>query len=288
MKRLSVLLVIFICIGVVLWGRYSYQEKLSSTAASAQAEREQTIAEQKQVQEEMELARMEEEQQHFQALTSGVEPSISQRIEDLYFGELAEEDAINILAFGSKALVDSQNEGIDPWPVLLERELNEGYGKTMFNVETVALGDNSSIEVLQNGLYQDVVNADTNIVIFEPFLWNSNSGVDITHTLDSMEIIISAFYRDNPDILLYVQPSQPVYDTYFYPQQEEQLKEFATTNGYQYIDFWQDWPSVDSEDILQYVHSEHNMPTQAGHELWSKSIERLFINHAAIEEELEE
>ncbi|MBU9713719.1 SGNH/GDSL hydrolase family protein [Evansella tamaricis] len=281
MQKWGVIILLIVSIGSVFFGRFYYEGKLTAIAETAQIQHREFVENEIQQRAAAEEEKRQQEQQRFLELTEGLETAIVDQIQPLYFSEELEEgEKIKILAFGSRALVDSVNEGITPWPVLLEERLNADYGRELFQVETVSLGGATSIEVVQEGLHLDAVATygDLDIILFEPFVWNSNSGVDIIHTIESMEMIMGAFLREREDLIVYIQPSPPVFNTQFYPLQVEDLKEYSVQAGLNYIDHWQEWPGVEDEELREYVHEEHNVPTQAGHELWSKSISKLFRN----------
>lgn len=265
---------VIISIILVIIGRNSYGTKLDTIAETAHKELAAAVLAQEQKAEEVRILEEERVQSEFDRLTSGLSDSIKQLVERGYFYD----EEIHIVAFGSRLITDSQNEGITPWPDLLEQQLNEAYEKSMFQVSTVSVGGLTSLQVLGDRRYEEVLSLSPDIVIIEPFVWNNIGEVATHDTHIVLSMIMEAYEEADENFTIYVQPPHPVFGTHFYPLYVEQLKDYALENGYNYIDHWSDWPDVESDDLLLYVNQEHQMPTQEGHERWSSSIMKLFVN----------
>lgn len=278
MKRWLVFLIIFISIGAVIFGRFSYQAKLSDIAEAAKEHSSTPIlqAEENAASEPEEnngTDNNESSEINIAELTEDLDSSVRDLIEDRY----AEGEKIEIAAFGSRALTDSESEGLIPWPELLEDNLNESYSTELFEVTTYSFDRLTSLEVYQDSLYEEAAVSHPDLLILEPFMLSNNGNVRIEDSLDITERLIEEFEKENEDIIIFVQPPHPLYNSVFYPQEVEALKDFIEEQGLNYADHWEEWPGIQEEELLTYTDEEHNMPTEAGHELWAEALKNYFV-----------
>ncbi|WP_088032388.1 SGNH/GDSL hydrolase family protein [Evansella clarkii] len=278
MKRWLVFLIIFISIGAVIFGRFSYQAKLSDIAEAAKEHSSPPIlqAEENAASEPEEnngTDNNESSEINIAELTEGLDSSVTNLIE----GRYAEGEKIEIAAFGSRALTDSESEGLIPWPELLEDNLNESYSTELFEVTTYSFDRLTSLEVYQDSLYEEAAVSHPDLLILEPFMLSNNGNVRIEDSLDITERLIEEFEKENEDIIIFVQPPHPLYNSVFYPQEVEALKDFVEEQGLSYADHWEEWPGIQEEELLTYTDEEHNMPTEAGHELWAEALKKYFV-----------
>ncbi|MCE7791684.1 SGNH/GDSL hydrolase family protein [Salipaludibacillus sp. CUR1] len=278
--------VITLSLFIILFGKYQYDQKLSDISTDAQAAvssvenvpadaEENEPAENENETEEAGDEHLEGEEEelerHFEHMP---EP-----LADVIKPKLAENETISVLAFGSQSLTDSQDEGLNPWPELLEEELNDAFDTDVFSVETMSVGGMTSLEMIQQGVHRDVAEKQADLVIIEPLLWNDNGQVSIDHSTEHVSLLIQALKAENEQAVPMINPSQPAYNTVNYPIQIEGMRTYANENDYIYIDHWSDWPDITDEDLLNYVdEDDHRMPAQKGHEQWSKSILSVFTD----------
>ncbi|UTR11818.1 SGNH/GDSL hydrolase family protein [Evansella sp. LMS18] len=279
MKRWLVFLIIFISIGAVIFGRFSYQAKLSDIAEAAKEHSSTPIlqAEDNAASEPEEnngTDNNESSEINIAELTGDLDSSIR----DLIEGRYAEDEKIEVAAFGSRALTDSENEGLIPWPELLEENLNESYGTELFEITIYSFDRLTSLEVYQDSLYEEAAVSQPDLLILEPFMLSNNGNVRIEDSLDITERLIEEFERENEDIIVLVQPAPPLYNSVFYPQEVEELKNFAEETGLTYIDHWEEWPGIQEDELLNYSVDRQGIPTEAGHELWAEALKKYFVN----------
>ncbi|PYZ92727.1 hypothetical protein CR194_13815 [Salipaludibacillus keqinensis] len=289
MNKYVVSIVVVLSILVIVIGRYQYDQKLSNISTSAQqllsetneGSNEESVEGNQEVDEEnseIESGANNEEtelEDEMDELMENVDPTIANKISS----SLTEGESISILAFGSRSLTDSQDEGLNPWPKLLEDKLNEAYETDAFEVETMSVGEMTSLEMIRQDVHQEVAEMDADIYILEPLLWNDNGQVSMDHSTDHISMLIDAITAANPEAVVILNPSQPAYNTINYPIQIEGLRNFANDNDYLYIDHWNEWPEITDEELTDYVdEDDHRMPLQSGHELWSDSVLSKFVN----------
>ncbi|SDZ55694.1 hypothetical protein SAMN05421736_11717 [Evansella caseinilytica] len=277
MKRWVVLGMIILSAAAVFSGRFFYQSKLTEIAATAKQQNETMIEEQEQRRIQAIAEEKESEAAKINSLTDGLEPTIASLIQDRYFND----EEIHIVFMGSGALADSTNEGFTPWPELFKSKINEAFERDLFHVDVFAFSNKTSLNIIEENLHNNVAEEKSDIIVIEPFIWNDNGNVLIEHSLEALTMMISAIEREKEDILVILQPSQPVFESIYYPEEIEKLKHYAAENELLYIDHWKDWPDVNDEELLIYTDPSSDrgrMPTQEGHELWSDSVLKFFAN----------
>ena len=273
MRRWLAIIIIFISISAVLAGRFSYEAKLTEIAEAAKLDREFHLKEQSQHKEEEKIQDEETASESINELTQGLDPAISALIESHYLTN----ETMQVAAFGSRALVDSEDEGIIPWPVLLEELLNEGYDNDFFEIQTYSYERLTSLEVIEQGFHDEVASFKPDLLILEPFMLANNGVVSVNDSLVSMELIIDAFERENEDIIILIQPPQPMYGSFYYPQQVEDLKNYVLENDMFYVDHWEAWPDIEDDELLNFTSADYYVPTQEGHKLWAEALRKYFI-----------
>ncbi|MGG3568552.1 SGNH/GDSL hydrolase family protein [Priestia megaterium] len=176
-------------------------------------------------------------------------------------------------------IVGSQDTSTDSdaWPAQLKKKLNNTYGSAV-EVEVQEYKDKNSLEFIREKLYEKVMEAKPDILLFEPFLANDNGIVGITNTLDNISLIMTHINENVDGLVTIIQPSHPIYHAVNYPKEAEQLKAFAKKNEYEYINHWSEWPNSDSESLLNYLNESKTAPSEKGNTAWAKALELYFTN----------
>ncbi|MEK4751986.1 SGNH/GDSL hydrolase family protein [Priestia sp. FSL R5-0597] len=182
-------------------------------------------------------------------------------------------EPIKLVIVGSQ---DTSTES-DAWPAQLEEKLNDTYGSAV-EVEVQEYKDKNSLEFIREKLYEKVIEAKPDVLLFEPFLANDNGVVGITNTLDNINLIMTHINENVDDLVTIIQPSHPIYNATNYPKEAEQLKAFAKKNGYEYINHWSEWPKSDSKNLLNYLTANKTAPSKKGNTAWAKALEIYFTN----------
>jgi hypothetical protein len=275
---------------IILGGRFYYNEKLEETATSAQEQMNGTDAVQLDENVEEEVTEEVEEVEE-SADESGTEQAEGNEVEELTDGlqapiaELlaekeADGEAVNILVAGSRSSTDYYDQGITPWPVLLQEELNEAYGDELFQVESITFGVHTSQEIIDQNAHTALADEEADIFILESFNWNDNlAAVPMENARGNLMEMVSVVEQENEDVFVMIQPSAPVHGTTIYPDQVEEFEAFVLDGDYDYVDHWEAWPPVDDDALLNYLDEDNqNMPNQEGHELWTEHLSSLFIS----------
>jgi hypothetical protein len=177
------------------------------------------------------------------------------------------------------ALVGSTAMGTeeDGWAAQLKLALKSAYGVAL-EVKLFAY-DTTSIEFINSNMSQEVLDYAPDLILYEPFTLNDNSGsVAVTDNHDSIEIFLSNLKEANENAVLLLQPTHPIYGATFYPGQVEELQTFASELGVTYLNHWKAWPSYEDEALKEYVTESQGDPSAKGHEVWAGYLEEYFIS----------
>ncbi|MCT8137687.1 SGNH/GDSL hydrolase family protein [Anaerobacillus sp. CMMVII] len=269
MKKIILMVLLMVLLGTgLLFGKIEYDNKLKLTAENAHAELElynAKLAEEKRQAEENERQRIEK-------LVSNLQAPLKEKI----LNALAEQKPLKVVAMGSRALTGV--EGSVPWPELLQDLVNDTYGQKLFEVTTLAYGTKNTFDIVRNNHHLEVAELQPDIFILEPFIWNDNGYARIEDTLYHIDVIVRAAARDNEDLSIFIQPSNPIYGSTFFQQQVERVKEHSLTNRLAFIDHWEAWPDPTEEQLKDLLVEEDTVPNQEGHSLWAKYLLKTFAN----------
>ena len=263
-----ILLTLFIILSVliIVYGKVQYDHKLSATNQQAQAEikRYQEKLQEEKLQKEL------EEQQRLERLVANLSPDLEVKV----LGALDSGESLNVVAMGSRALTGSG--GIVPWPTLLQERVNKKYGQRLLDVQILEFGEDNTFEVVGDDKHLKAAELNPDIFILEPFIWNDNGYARIQDTLYHLGVIVQEVKRDNEDVVVFVQPPNPIFGANFFLQQVESVKEYSLEEGFYYFDHWEVWPDVNDESLRSYIEEGDHIPNEAGHELWAEYIVNYF------------
>jgi hypothetical protein len=266
MKKLVLSLFILVTITFIVFG-YNYWKDRTSissfTPGTSKAMSEKVESEEKPESEpEQPVANLEE-------LTS----QWPEEAREDFLKASSEERPYKMAVIGSGAL----GSGDGGWSEQLKEALQETYDGQL----DVAIFeyDMVSIDFLYSEESDEVLEYAPDLVLYEPFTLNDNSGrVASRDNHRSIELFLDELKQVNPEGVLILQPTQPLYGATYYPQQVESLKEFASESDISYLDHWVLWPDSSSEELLDYVTAERTEPNEKGHELWADYLIDYFIH----------
>ncbi|PYZ95885.1 hypothetical protein CR205_16025 [Alteribacter lacisalsi] len=287
MKRRVVSLIVLVAIISVLAGKWQYDNRLSAIAAdaherlsggeteasdsSASEENQETGDEDTAGQDGQNEA--EEETAYDLTELADVPESVPSLFESQVAEAIEEERPVSILAFGSRALSDYDETGVTPWPELLQDGLADHYGEGLFEVSVHSHGNMSSSQVAAEGLHEEAAASGADIFLIEPFIWNDNGDWFIEDTIYNLERMLDAVIGENPEAVIALMPSQPrgMYQAPNYiANQIVPFGDYADESSHVYLNHWENWPSVESEELQDYL--EGVLPSQAGHDAWSEYV----------------
>jgi hypothetical protein len=162
------------------------------------------------------------------------------------------------------------------WPNLLKEKLVHTYGSSVIKVTVKEVANKTSTQVIKEKLLDGLAASKPDILLIEPFLLYDNSKLPVDERLKNLSTIIHQFKSFNSDTTVMIQPANPVYQAYYYPQEESELEEYALTHGYIYLDHWKAWPKGESNSLLNYLTPE-GLPNEKGNDVWSRFLIDYFI-----------
>ncbi|MDR4890038.1 hypothetical protein RGU12_21300 [Fredinandcohnia sp. QZ13] len=128
---------------------------------------------------------------------------------------------MNLVIAGSNATTE------DPkgWPTLLKEELQSAYGENILNVAIKEIADTSSKEVVEEELYQEIINLSPDVLLLEPFILHDNGElIKIADRLANLTTIIEAIKKELPEVSVLLQPANPIHNAKHYPIEVNGLK----------------------------------------------------------------
>lgn len=248
MKKVLLFSLFIICAGGILLGKMHWESKIETVSMKVDAKetKESTVAD------ENAGNSLDDSMSNF-----------SKELKELVQKKVSENKSITIAAVGS----DATSDGNDAWPSILQSELDENYGKKAFSINVRSFGDKTSLEAMRE-IREEGVDTTPDVLLLEPFLLKDNGEIRIEDSLDAVTSIISAYRNANEEMIIILQPSNPLYDSKYYPNQVDELKAYAKENDYIYLNHWKKWPDQDSEEMKEYL-TEESEPNKKGHQVWA-------------------
>jgi hypothetical protein len=261
-KKLGVLLTIVISVGTIILGHLHWKEKISAHAKQAVP----ASMEQQSETDATQAADKETKLKYAKNLPKEIQEKIAKSIET---GK-----SLHFVMFGSEATSSSPSG----WPAILKEKLLETYGEDIFQVSVVEIPEKTSSEIVNEKLYEEVVNLKPDILLFEPFTLKDNGAVDLDTRNENISTIIQAIKEQVPDAVILLQPPHPLYNAVYYPKEVEDLKNFAEENGWIFLNHWKAWPDQKSEEIREYLSADRKTPSEKGHQVWAQYLIDYFVS----------
>ena len=248
MKKFLLFFLFVICAGGIFLGKMHWESKIETVSMKVDAK------------ETKESPVADEEAGNSLDLAMS---NFSTELKEVIKKKISEGESIHIAAVGS----DATSDGNDSWPSILQSELDENYGGEVFSINVRSFGDKTSLEAMRE-IREEGVDTTPDVLLLEPFLLKDNGEIRIEDSLDAVTSIISAYRNVNEDMIIILQPSNPLYDSKYYPKQVDELKAYAKENDYIYLNHWKEWPDQDSEKMEEYL-TEESEPNKKGHQVWA-------------------
>jgi hypothetical protein len=181
--------------------------------------------------------------------------------------------AFKILFVGSSA-IGSDTEGT--YPTVKEKLINT-YGKKNIQVGLKTF-DETSTQFVNNGTQEKIAAEKADLIVLEPFILLDNGAVTIEDSIQNLTTLMASIMVKNPETTFILQPSYPLYNAKIYPQQVEELKNYAKKNQITYLDHWSKWPDYNTEAFKDYLLPDQSAPNDKGSKVWSDYLIHFFIN----------
>lgn len=263
MKNIIFVLSILLCFSLLILGKIQYDNKLQGIAHEAQSSN--ILSEQPGVAE-----RQDQVDSHVGLIET---KEIHPELQDQLIRATNNNESLRVAFVGSNAMTAAV-EGEMGWPEMVIEELNDTYGETMFDVTIFEVGNQTTHQVIESGLHNEILEFQPDVLLFEPLVLNDNNNMTIDVTLQNITTILEEINEVIPNVLVVLQPPNPIYLPNYYLEQVRELKSYAVENNYTYIDHWEAWPSITDETIRDYI--EGTRPNQKGHEIWAGEVAAFF------------
>lgn len=260
MKAILVTLLAALCFTLLLLGNMHWDKKTTISTAKAVNTNEET--KQTQTIQTKEESKAESSLEILQSYMS----NWSKESKDAFAKAYNEKKTFQIVIAGSTT---------NSWAETVSANLSSIFGNT---IEISELSyDLTSSEFVNEEKFDDIIQANPDLILFEPFTLKDNGLVTIEDSLANLQTVISTVKESNSNVSFILQPPHPIYNAKFYPVQVQELKTFAESNQISYIDHWTSWPDPNTEDILPYLTEDRSEPSDKGYELWAKAINDFMI-----------
>ncbi|WP_175990176.1 hypothetical protein [Bacillus sp. Marseille-Q1617] len=196
-------------------------------------------------------------------------PELQQKFREKINGD---DQPVYMMVLGSSST--SQKEG--GWPKQLENKLHEFYGKSLVEVSIKEIANKTSDQVISENIHKDLAGLTPDILLLEPFLLYDNGELSISDRLQNLSTIIEVFKEHNPEMTVMIQPANPIHGARHYPNEEQDLEDYAKQNKYIYLNHWYAWPDHKGKEIKEYLTNE-NLPNDKGNGLWAKYLIDYFV-----------
>jgi lysophospholipase L1-like esterase len=273
MKRMIVAVICVLCLAVIIFGKVYWNHKIESTSAEARYELQNN--QQAGADQDSETNTKSNNEQNGEQDTEESTPETDlEQLTSKLPSDLAEKitkaveakETLTLAAVGSNATKGGEGN----WPSLLQQQLNEAYGKGVFNVSVKSYGDALSTEVWQQT--DEMVELQPDIILLEPFTLNDNGDVAVEDSLTSIDLIRDAIQTKLQEVTFILQPPNPIHQPDYYLDQVEALQQYAEENNILYLNHWENWPDPQSGEITNYIQEDQSLPNDKGNEVWAEYV----------------
>ncbi|QGQ48180.1 SGNH/GDSL hydrolase family protein [Metabacillus sediminilitoris] len=259
MKKLIVLITLIVCGAAIIFGNIHWNNKIS--AHGEEMKNTNREASDENVEEDIKL--------DISTYSSNLPKGLQQKMNNA----ISSGKPLQLVIYGSDATSDEEGA----WPYLLTKQLKGIYGEELFNVTVLSEGNKTTLDVVEQKSYEEVNKLKPDVILFEPFMLNDNSGViGVPNTINNIETMIKSWEESNKDVTILMQPTNPIHGATFYPKQVDELKVFAETNKIIYLNHWEKWPELADETMKEYL-IDNSQPNEKGNKVWADFLINYFI-----------
>ncbi|MEH7494531.1 SGNH/GDSL hydrolase family protein [Neobacillus niacini] len=184
---------------------------------------------------------------------------------------LEEQTPFKILFVGSHAM---------EWEKVVSQSISESFGSDKI-ITAHHTYDGTTKDFIAENKQAELAAEKAQLVVIEPLLLNDNGKLKIDGTLENVTKMIGDIKAGNPDTTFILQSSYPIYLPKYYADQVEGLKEYAAANNITYLDHWTAWPATDNPEIKNYLNEDQSSPNEKGYQAWAQFLVDYFVNKKA-------
>ncbi|PMC36591.1 hypothetical protein CJ195_14240 [Bacillus sp. UMB0899] len=254
MKKVWVLVTLIVCGAAIIFGNIHWNQKIS-------AQGEQTAVKVESVEKAEETQTPSKVLAYTANLPENVQAKIKKAIDS--------KEPVKLVIYGT-----SEVEGT--WIDSFKKELTAAYGEDVFEVMAISTGNNSTRELVNEKMYEEINKLSPDILLFEAPMLKDNGNVGITNTLTNLEEMFESWQEANEGLVLMIQPSQPLYNATYYPSEVSQLEDFAVKNKFIYLNHWENWPELDNAEMKNYLNKDSEV-NEKGFGVWADYLIGYFV-----------
>ncbi len=277
-KKFLLVILAIMTISTVIGGKYHWNQKVSAIQGKVDETKEGSNESSVEKSNSNENQKVEREREKDRLIKLDKVNFLPKELQPVFQEAIEERRPVHLLITGSSST--SQEEGA--WPDLLERQLVETIGNSLIQVTIKEIDGKTSQEVVKENIYKNMVKMKPDILLLEPFLLYDNGEIKMSERLKNISKIITNFKKANPDMIILLQPSNPIYGATYYPNEENDLERYAKQNNYIYLDHWKGWPDYNKKEIEELL-TEENVPNEKGNETWAEYLKEYFIRDVGVE-----
>lgn len=271
-KAVLVLVVFVLFVASIVSGKLYWNKKVAN-ATGQTSEVAKTKAEVKDSGAKKEEKKAEKKQDAKSSFNEAYAKNLPDEVKEKLKKAAKEKKAVNLVIVGDEA---SSSEK-DAWAAKLTANLETAYGKDLWNVTVKEYKGESTEELIANKRDKEIAKDKPDVILFEPPFITDNGKTGNGNSVASTQKFVQALSTSAKGATIMIQPSNPVYGAKNYPKAIEALKQFATQNGYTYVDHWGAWPDAATKAILPYLQEEFGFPSAKGHEVWAQYVTDYFV-----------
>lgn len=259
----SLLVAVLICVAVLSFGMSSWNSKITqSTQLSAKTEHpKESLSEV--TDDGLVDDKVDEVEQPPKVAFAD---NLDEKTKAVISSRLDAGNSVNLLVIGSPAM--------EPAAERFKTNMKKAFDSWVV-VNSISL-DMTSQEFADNDFADVKWDTNYDIVIYEPLTLENNGLVVIEdehqHILDFKEKVMEHV----SDASFIISPPHPIYKPNYYDTQVKALKTFTDSNKIPYINHWNNWPSTQSEKLLEYVDTSYQVK-EKGTKAWADGLTDAFL-----------
>ncbi|WP_449537837.1 SGNH/GDSL hydrolase family protein [Ferdinandcohnia sp. Marseille-Q9671] len=262
MKKALVIIVILLSVAIVVTGKLHWNNKIQSTAKTNLVTKT----------DDVKIKTVVEENKEDKVIkVKAYANNLPEEIQTKLISATEDGNPVHFVIAGSSATSEEPNA----WPTYLKEKLETTYGRDVLQITIKEIADKTSNQVLQEELYQEIIDLSPDILLFEPFILYDNGKVRLETRLENLTEIINKIKVGYPEVSILLQPANPLHNAIHYPNEVDKLETYALENNYTYLNHWESWPDHQSDAIAPYLID--GVPSEQGHRVWFQYLVKYFI-----------
>ncbi|MGM0830040.1 MAG: SGNH/GDSL hydrolase family protein [Bacillota bacterium] len=272
MKKFLLIILTIMTISTVIGGKYHWNQKVSAVQAKVNVTEKKSDGGSVEGKSSIEGKQVEEKPDKDKLVKLDKVNFLPKDLQPTFQRAIEERRPVHLMITGSSS-TSKKNEA---WPRLLERNLLDVYGDSLIHVTIKEISGKTSQQVVEENIHKELVNMKPDILLLEPFLLYDNGEIKMSERLKNISKIIKSFKKANPDLIILIQPANPIYGATYYPHEENDLERYTKQNNFIYLNHWKAWPDSNKKEIEDFL-TEGSVPNEKGNKTWAEYLKEYFV-----------